>query len=165
MRYSIEGQILTDIADAINTKTGGTTALAPGDMADEIGSISDGGGGATAYTISGTGAAHVSVTDDVGLLYDEDRTNHVVLLMSAVFITLGTQGASAMYFSQDGHANQITFKGTSGLGDTTAVFEYTASGSSITEIWPVLLTIGSTDYTPYLAQVAWYITVMDNRGA
>ena len=45
MRYSVDGQILTDIADAINAKTGGTTALAPGDMADEIESIPSGGGG------------------------------------------------------------------------------------------------------------------------
>lgn len=164
MRYSIDGQILTDIADAINAKTGGTTALAPGDMADEIDSIS-GGGGAQAYTISGTGATHVSVTDDVGFLYEEDTADSRVVLMSAVYITLGTQTASAMYFSKNGSSPQIIFKGTSSMGDTTAVFEYTYTDSHITSIWPVSLTIGTTDYTQYIPMIGWKITVMDNRGA
>lgn len=52
MRYSIEGKILADIADAINAKTGGTAALAPGDMADEIDSIS--GGGVTVEPLTAT---------------------------------------------------------------------------------------------------------------
>ena len=52
MRYSIEGKILADIVDAINAKTGGTAALAPGDMADEIDSIS--GGGVTVEPLSVT---------------------------------------------------------------------------------------------------------------
>lgn len=42
-RYSIDGAILEDIADAINAKTGETTAMAPGEMADAISSISGGG--------------------------------------------------------------------------------------------------------------------------
>ena len=45
MRYTINGQILTDIANAIRTKTGGTAALSPGAMAAEIESISSGGDG------------------------------------------------------------------------------------------------------------------------
>lgn len=163
MRYSIDGQILTDIADAINAKTGGTTALPPGDMADEIDSIS--GGGAQAYTISGTGATHVSVTDNVGFLYEEDTADSRVVLMSAVYITLWTQTASAMYFSKNGSSPQIIFKGTSSMGDTTAVFEYTYTDSHITSIWPVSLAIGTTDYTQYIQMIGWKITVMDNRGA
>lgn len=163
MRYSIEGQILTDIADAINAKTGGTTAMAPGDMADEIDSIS--GGGAQAYTISGTGATHVSVTDNVGFLYWEDTADSRVVLMSAVYITLGTQTASAMFFSRNNTNHQITFKGASSMGDTAAVFEYTDDGININSIWPVSLTIGTTDYTQYIPMIGWKITVMDNRGA
>lgn len=42
-RYSIDGAILEDIADAINAKTGETVAMAPGEMADAISSISGGG--------------------------------------------------------------------------------------------------------------------------
>lgn len=42
-RYSIDGAILEDIADAINAKTGETAAMAPGEMADAISSISGGG--------------------------------------------------------------------------------------------------------------------------
>ena len=162
MRYSIDGQIL---ADAINAKTGGTTALAPGDMADEIDNIPSGGGGAQAYTISGTGATHVSVTDNVGFLYEEDTADSRVVLMSAVYITLGTQTASAMFFSKSRTDPQITFKGTSSMGDTTAVFEYTYVGANIDSIWPVSLTIGTTDYTQYIPMIGWKITVMDNRGA
>lgn len=125
-----------------------------------------GGGGAQAYTISGTGATHVSVTDNVGFLYKEDTADSRVILMSAVYITLGTQSAaSAMYFSKNGSSPQIIFKGTSSMGDTTAVFEYTDTDSHITSIWPVSLTIGTTDYTQYIPMIGWKITVMDNRGS
>ena len=51
-RYSIDGQILTDIADAINEKTGGTNPMAPGAMADAISRIS--GGGVTVEPLSVT---------------------------------------------------------------------------------------------------------------
>lgn len=42
-KYSIEGQTLTDIADAIRAKTGDTAALTAAAMAEAIGSISGGG--------------------------------------------------------------------------------------------------------------------------
>jgi hypothetical protein len=48
-RYSIDGQVLTDIADAINAKTGETAAIAPGNMAAAIGSISGGDPAAPYY--------------------------------------------------------------------------------------------------------------------
>lgn len=41
-RYSIDGAILEDIADAINAKTGEAAAMTPGEMADAISSISGG---------------------------------------------------------------------------------------------------------------------------
>ena len=43
-KYSIEGQTLTDIADAIRSKTGDTAALTAAAMAEAIASISGGGG-------------------------------------------------------------------------------------------------------------------------
>ena len=53
-RYSIDGAILEDIADAINAKTGETAAMAPGEMADAISSISGGGNPNYIETIEGT---------------------------------------------------------------------------------------------------------------
>ena len=44
-KYSIEGQTLTDIADAIRSKTGDTAALTAAAMAEAIAGISGGGGG------------------------------------------------------------------------------------------------------------------------
>lgn len=44
MKYSIEGQTLTDIADAIREKTGDTAALTAAAMAEAIAGISGGGG-------------------------------------------------------------------------------------------------------------------------
>lgn len=44
-KYSIDGQTLTDIADAIREKTGDTAALTAAAMAEAIASISGGGGG------------------------------------------------------------------------------------------------------------------------
>lgn len=41
-RYSIDGQILTDIANAINEKTGETAAMVPGEMAEKIAEIEGG---------------------------------------------------------------------------------------------------------------------------
>ena len=44
MRYEIEGQRLTDIADAIRGKTGKSATITPEDMPDEIASIETSGG-------------------------------------------------------------------------------------------------------------------------
>lgn len=45
--YLIQGETLDDIADAINAKTGGSSAMTPAQMVTAIGSIS--GGGAPSY--------------------------------------------------------------------------------------------------------------------
>jgi len=42
--YLIQSETLDDIADAINAKTGGSSAMTPAEMVDAIGSISGGGG-------------------------------------------------------------------------------------------------------------------------
>lgn len=46
MKYVIDGETITDIADAIRAKTGDSASMTPLEMPDEIASIS-GGGGAT----------------------------------------------------------------------------------------------------------------------
>lgn len=43
--YLIQSETLDDIADAINAKTGGSSAMTPAQMVTAIGSISGGGGG------------------------------------------------------------------------------------------------------------------------
>ena len=47
--YLIQDTTLDDIADAINAKTGGSSAMTPAQMVTEIGNIS-GGGLSTLYT-------------------------------------------------------------------------------------------------------------------
>jgi len=42
--YLIQGETLDDIADAINAKTGGSSAMTPAEMVTAIGTISGGGG-------------------------------------------------------------------------------------------------------------------------
>ena len=48
--YVIDGEILTDIADAIREKTGESGVIIPEDMPDAISDISGGGGGSTLIT-------------------------------------------------------------------------------------------------------------------
>lgn len=43
--YLIQGETLDDIADAINAKTGGSSAMTPAEMATAIAAIPSGGGG------------------------------------------------------------------------------------------------------------------------
>ena len=47
--YLIQSETLDDIADAINAKTGGSSAMTPAEMVTEIESIETGGGGADKY--------------------------------------------------------------------------------------------------------------------
>lgn len=64
-RYSIDGAILDDIADAINAKTGETVAMAPGEMADAISSISGGGAVLVASKTVGNGYVLYTFGDTV----------------------------------------------------------------------------------------------------
>lgn len=64
-RYSIDGAILDDIADAINAKTGETAAMAPGEMADAISSISGGVSVLVAPRTVGSGYVAYTFADDV----------------------------------------------------------------------------------------------------
>ena len=59
--YLIQSETLDDIADAINAKTGGSSAMTPAEMVTAIGSISGGGGGFSllasgSYTLASQGA-------------------------------------------------------------------------------------------------------------
>ena len=62
--YLIQSETLDDIADAINAKTGGSSAMTPAEMVTAIGSISGGGGGAQVVasgTIQGNGAYQIDI--------------------------------------------------------------------------------------------------------
>ena len=52
--YLIQSETLDDIADAINAKTGGSSAMTPAEMVTEIGSIQTGGGLDVARLAPGT---------------------------------------------------------------------------------------------------------------
>lgn len=52
--YLIQGGTLDDIADAINAKTGGSSAMTPAQMVTAIGSISGGGSGGFSLLASGS---------------------------------------------------------------------------------------------------------------
>ena len=54
--YLIQSETLDDIADAINAKTGGSSAMTPAEMVTAIGSIS-GGGGLTPVLVTSTGGS------------------------------------------------------------------------------------------------------------
>ena len=56
MKYKIDSETLTDIADAIRAKTGDSASMTPLEMPDEIASIS-GGGGATWTEFTATSTA------------------------------------------------------------------------------------------------------------
>lgn len=50
--YLIQSETLDDIANAINAKTGGSSAMTPAEMVTEIGNIPTGGGGSLPSVIS-----------------------------------------------------------------------------------------------------------------
>jgi hypothetical protein len=52
--YLIQSETLDDIADAINAKTGGSSAMTPAEMVTAIGNIETGGGGETQAKFTGT---------------------------------------------------------------------------------------------------------------
>ena len=52
--YLIQDTTLDAIADAINAKTGGSSAMTPAEMVTEIGNIPTGGGGVSPFTLSAT---------------------------------------------------------------------------------------------------------------
>lgn len=62
--YIIQGQTLTDIADAIRDKTGGSSAMTPAEMVTEIGSIQTGGGGLFPFSL----LADFTATDAVSAI-------------------------------------------------------------------------------------------------
>jgi len=62
--YLIQGETLDDIADAINAKTGGSSAMTPAQMVTAIESISGGGGGAVEVTIT-SDLANTSTLPDI----------------------------------------------------------------------------------------------------
>ena len=64
--YLIQDTSLEAIADAINAKTGGSSAMTPAEMAAAIGSISGGGGGIQ------------SASGEINLAYANSNTNLVV---------------------------------------------------------------------------------------
>ena len=72
--YSIQDTTLTDIADAIRSKTGKTASMTPIEMPDEIASIS-GGGSATLITKTITANGTYSAEDDDADGYSEVTVN------------------------------------------------------------------------------------------
>jgi len=63
--YIIQSETLDDIADAINAKTGGSSAMTPAEMAAAIGSIQTGGGAEKVYTKLG----EATITEPVNGIY------------------------------------------------------------------------------------------------
>ena len=68
--YLIDGSTLEDIADAIRSKTGGSSLIDPEDMPTEIASISGGGGGSLPSVISKIdGGSFTPSSDTAGTSY------------------------------------------------------------------------------------------------
>jgi len=91
-RYSIDGQILTDIADAINEKTGGTNLMAPGAMADAISRISGGG-----VTVEPLVSASVTIPGDKQYSISVDlpkSVEQVIIMIEAEADALSSMGES-----------------------------------------------------------------------
>jgi len=112
--YSIQDTTLTDIADAIRSKTGKTASMTPAEMVDEIESIS-GGGSSTLITKTITENGTYSAEDD-----DADGYSSVTVNVPSSAASSWTKIAETSY--------QVSTKSTS-----TATVDTWATGHS--EIW------------------------------
>lgn len=89
--YSIQDTTLTDIADAIRSKTGKTASMTPAEMVDEIESISGGTSVRTATgTVSGSEAIRLSIPCDFepDLIYVHGDLTGSASLRGVVSVTI-----------------------------------------------------------------------------
>ena len=82
--YIIQGSTLDAIADAINAKTGGSSAMSPAEMVTEIGNISTGGGDidTSPYTIKTGSFTPVSDTTNITIPIDPDISDAVFFIIT-----------------------------------------------------------------------------------
>jgi hypothetical protein len=66
--FLIQSETLDDIANAINAKTGGSSAMTPAEMVTAIGNIPTGGGGGEAYELHSVQITLASSTSMVSIL-------------------------------------------------------------------------------------------------
>lgn len=100
--YLIQSETLDDIADAINAKTGGSSAMTPAEMVTAIGTISGGGGGGLPLLLEDT----ITVTDDT-----RENSNYTITSFIDEFVTnadnvqSGTCAAVCFYIENTSTAN------------------------------------------------------------
>lgn len=80
--YLIQGETLDDIADAINAKTGGSSAMTPTQMVTAIGTIS-GGGGSLPTSISKIDGGEFTFASETESTY---RINHTLGVVPKGFV-------------------------------------------------------------------------------
>ena len=161
MRYSIDGQSLADIADAINAKTGGTTALAPQDMADEIDSISGGGGNPNyVETVTGTLANPWGSVTPATLQTAISGNNATALLtVDASAIGMGAAYLVATPFAQQAIAFQAVGSSGSSVADWAAVDVAYGTNGTLTYAW-INRSGAALDATAYAQSITTTLTII-----
>lgn len=91
--YFVQGSTMDAIADAINAKTGGSSAMTPAQMVTAIGTISGGGIDPTVFTQVGTFTLQEDVREFDCDISNLDYTKYIVTVNGS-----GT-GADFLYFS------------------------------------------------------------------
>lgn len=101
---TIQDSTLTDIADAIRSKTGGSSAMTPAEMVTEIGSIQTGGGDTGDFTHLDT----FTLSEDVAYL-DIDISAYNYKEFAIVVDASGT-GADYLYICPSKTSNYAVYK-------------------------------------------------------
>lgn len=121
--YLIQDTTLDAIADAINAKTGGSSAMTPAEMVTAIGSIQTGGGGGGAQTL--TKLAEYAVTDPIHAISISATEQMQQCDVLYVMASLNFDASDWMYVS----VNTATIAGTA----------YFAQAASVNDIALILL--------------------------
>ena len=149
--YLIQSETLDDIADAINAKTGGSSAMTPAEMVTAIGNIPSGGGGIE-LLVDDTTTENVAI---INVAIPSDKQNMKAYLVGLygtisatdwVYPHLNASASSTTgntYFTKASSYNLVAVFGKEGGGTGGYVWPFSASarpealftsGSSLTNI-------------------------------
>jgi len=115
--FLIQSETLDEIADAINAKTGGSSAMTPAEMVTEIGSIQTGGGAEKVYTKLG----EATITEPVNSIYitmTEQMKSCECLYL--VLDSIALSEADWLYLTMNGGVGGIYTPKITSLSDTVA---------------------------------------------
>ncbi len=159
--YLIQGETLDDIADAINAKTGGSSAMTPAQMVTAIGTISSGGGSLPSVITKIDGGVFTPVNDIAGADF---WINHNLGVVPKGFViwtedelsgTIATRYMASCVVSA---ANIIDQNSNNYIASGAATILYNGNASEVTS--NTLFTSAAISNYMDASKIRWYNTLL-----